>query len=194
MAASAHSGSLLFLAEGEEVSSPSTSFKIEYLLGQGSFSLVYLARTLNSSRREVALKVIRASPSYRAASERERDILVLCGAQSGAAASRVRVGELLESFDHCGHLVLVLPRYGQSLFQCMRDNKFAGSPLSLSQKLLADMLPVLSFLSSKSIIHCDVKPENILFIDPSRASSGFVLVDFGSASATLPTSKLPQYM
>ncbi|BAY24226.1 protein kinase [Calothrix sp. NIES-2100] len=44
-------------------------------------------------------------------------------------------------------------------------------------QLLANLLPVLKFIHDRKIIHCDIKPENII----RRAAGEFVLVDFAAA-------------
>lgn len=44
-------------------------------------------------------------------------------------------------------------------------------------QLLADILPVIKFIHDRQIIHCDIKPENIIFTESKK----FVLVDFAAA-------------
>lgn len=49
-----------------------------------------------------------------------------------------------------------------------------------AQIILRDMLVCLKFLKSAGVIHCDIKPENILYrLDQSK---GIKLIDFGSAT------------
>jgi WD40 repeat protein len=52
------------------------------------------------------------------------------------------------------------------------------------RQLLADLLPVLSYIHSRRIIHRDIKPENILLPAPTGR---YTLVDFGASKYTSTT-------
>ncbi|BAY62896.1 protein kinase [Calothrix brevissima NIES-22] len=54
-------------------------------------------------------------------------------------------------------------------------------------QLLADILPVIKLIHDRQIIHCDIKPENIIFTDSQK----FVLVDF---AATQIFSAINQFL
>ncbi|MBD2355360.1 serine/threonine protein kinase [Tolypothrix sp. FACHB-123] len=54
-------------------------------------------------------------------------------------------------------------------------------------QLLTDILPVIKFIHDRQIIHCNIKPENIIFTDSKK----FVLVDF---AATQIFSEINQWM
>jgi len=59
------------------------------------------------------------------------------------------------------------------------------------RQLLDDLLPVLQFIHDRRVIHRDVKPENIIrkFSKTGGRSGNLVLVDFGAAKFSNPTSK-----
>ncbi|KAB8317366.1 protein kinase [Tolypothrix campylonemoides VB511288] len=50
-------------------------------------------------------------------------------------------------------------------------------------QLLENLLPVLKFIGDRNVIHCDIKPENIILKSPSNAidAKDLVLVDFAAA-------------
>jgi WD40 repeat protein/predicted Ser/Thr protein kinase len=50
-------------------------------------------------------------------------------------------------------------------------------------KLLGDILPILNLLHSHQLIHCDIKPHNIILHQDDKSDS-FVLVDFATAQIT----------
>lgn len=50
-------------------------------------------------------------------------------------------------------------------------------------QLLQDILPVLKFISDRHLIHCDIKPQNIIQTDSGK----FVLVDFANAQIASET-------
>lgn len=49
----------------------------------------------------------------------------------------------------------------------------------LLRQIATQMLQGLQHLSKIKIIHCDLKPENVLFTDPNRTA--VKIIDFGSA-------------
>ncbi|MBD3883575.1 serine/threonine protein kinase [Phormidium tenue FACHB-886] len=54
-------------------------------------------------------------------------------------------------------------------------------------ELLADILPVLSFVHDRQVIHRDIKPENIIRPGRSQANGKLVLVDFGASKYATET-------
>ena len=79
------------------------------------------------------------------------------------------------NFIFMNHFCLVFELMGPSLIKEIKDNKFTGFPLGYVQKMMKDILPILNSLSKLGLMHCDVKPENIL-----KSGDSFKLIDFGS--------------
>lgn len=82
------------------------------------------------------------------------------------------------AFIHEGHACIVIELLGPSLLTELDDNGYHGMGLDRIQTVLSDILPLLSFLSNYGLVHCDIKPENILQVD--KESSNVKLIDFGS--------------
>ncbi len=61
----------------------------------------------------------------------------------------------------------------------MKSCKFQGFTIDLIRRLSIQILQVLSYLEKFNIIHCDIKPENILLKEKNK--SGIKMVDFGSS-------------
>lgn len=77
------------------------------------------------------------------------------------------------------NLYIVTEPLGPSLYEAIIQKK-KKLKLNHLQKLIIDLLVALKFLKSRGIIHCDIKPENILFLN--EHSKNVKLIDFGSAT------------
>jgi dual specificity tyrosine-phosphorylation-regulated kinase 2/3/4 len=65
------------------------------------------------------------------------------------------------------------------LYDFIKDNNFCGLSGGLIRKFANQMLQSLKFLKKHSIIHCDLKPENVLLSQANK--SAIKLIDFGSS-------------
>ena len=65
------------------------------------------------------------------------------------------------------------------MYDFLKDNNFCGLSLGLVRRFAIQILQSLKFLKEHLIIHCDLKPENVLLKAPNR--SGIKLIDFGSS-------------
>jgi len=61
----------------------------------------------------------------------------------------------------------------------IKKNKFQGFSLQLVRKFAHSLLQCLDTLYRNKIIHCDMKPENVLLKQQGR--SGIKVIDFGSS-------------
>jgi len=83
-----------------------------------------------------------------------------------------------ESFFFENHFFIVLDLCGPSMLNLLEQRGFAGFPLPEIQRLLKGLMRALSGLASLNIIHCDVKPENIL--NGMNENQDVKLIDFGT--------------
>jgi dual specificity tyrosine-phosphorylation-regulated kinase 2/3/4 len=65
-----------------------------------------------------------------------------------------------------------------NLFEVLKQQKFRGFDYDTLRKFSYQILTALNYLSSLKIVHCDLKPENVMVQD-SKAKI-VKLVDFGS--------------
>lgn len=146
-------------------------------LGQGSFSVVWRARR-KSDGRLVAIKQLKQSPESWDACKQLPEVRA-----AAAIADRRHVVALLEAVRHGGELFLVFEHLESSLHACMA----LGQRIDEGQVRWAarQLLTALAAVHAAGLVHCDVKPENILVGTEgvgSCAEPTLKLCDFGQAS------------
>lgn len=151
------------------------------MLGKGSFGTV--VRCYDEKRKEmVALKITRMGSNFREQAKIELNILLKLNENVNLNHLIVR---LLKVFDWQGHLVLVFELLSFNLYQLIKCTRYNGVSLDLVRKFAYQLVHTLLQLEINKpypIIHCDIKPENILLKNENR--SGIRLIDFGSACYT----------
>ncbi len=66
-----------------------------------------------------------------------------------------------------------------NLYQFIKNNDFQGFSIALTKRFAIQLLVALGFMFKYSIVHCDLKPENVLLVKPNK--SNIKLIDFGSS-------------
>ena len=177
-------------------------YLLDKVLGRGSFGKVVLAYDLAKDR-HVAIKVIERSKRTASAVNQEVEFLrELNGGSIGdddsedsgsggdSASTRRLPGKdacirLLDFFTHQadkpdgGFQCLVFEIMSHSLYDVLRVTNLSGVSVKLVRKLSVQIMQALEYTKSLGIIHCDIKPENVLLCHPER--SAVKLIDFGSA-------------
>ena len=156
---------------------PSHRFLVLDSLGAGTFGQVVKCRDLESGEL-VAIKVIKNHPAYHHQARIEVSILQLLHGRGGGDEHIV---QLADYFSHCRHLCLVFELLHMNLYELLKQNNFRGLSTSLLRLFLGQLLQALQALRHSGIIHCDIKPENVLLV--SLHSGQVKLIDFGSACA-----------
>ena len=76
--------------------------------------------------------------------------------------ARSLVVQLHDHFSYRGHLCLLFEPLGVNLLQLLQQNQCKGLSCSLIRYFSKQLLQVLALLREMGIIHCDLKPENVL--------------------------------
>jgi dual specificity protein kinase YAK1 len=147
------------------------------MLGQGTFGQVFKCR-VQGTNEVVAVKVIKNQAAYYHQARVEIGILQFLNTRADPMDS-CHIVRLKDFFVHKQHLCLVFECLSLNLFELVRYNKFRGLSFGLIRTFVHQTLKALTLLHNSGIIHCDIKPENILL---TNGASGVVkVIDFGSA-------------
>ncbi len=159
------------------MSSQIPGYQVIRKVGDGGMSTVYLAIQLSVGR-EVALKALspelRTDPTFGERFYREANIV--------GGLSHPNIISIYDVFRHGKHYYMAMDYLpGTSCKDLIKKQEL--SPLH-ALKILKEITSALDYVHSHNYLHCDIKPDNILF----RANGTAVLTDFGIARE-LPDEK-----
>lgn len=151
-------------------------YEVKHLLGKGSFGQVFLAVD-HCTGQKVAVKIVRSDERFTRQAMEEIKILTKLNAQQFNGEYNVIL--LLDHFYFRGHVCMVFELLFMNLYEVIHRNNFIGCSQSLTRKFAIGILHCLKLLYENQIIHCDLKPENVLL--RHQGSSALKVIDFGSS-------------
>ncbi|XP_064948160.1 uncharacterized protein LOC135583246 [Musa acuminata AAA Group] len=148
--------------------------------GKGVFSTVVRARDLKAGKgdpEEVAIKMIRNNDTMYKAGQDELVILKkLVGADPEDKRHCVR---FLSSFKYRNHLCLVFESLHMNLREVLKKfGRNIGLKLTAVRAYAKQLFIALKHLRNCGVLHCDIKPDNMLVNEPKNVLK---LCDFGNA-------------
>uniref|UniRef100_A0A674BTR1 non-specific serine/threonine protein kinase n=1 Tax=Salmo trutta TaxID=8032 RepID=A0A674BTR1_SALTR len=166
------------LVQHEILCSLSNSYEVLEFLGRGTFGQV--AKCWKRGTNEiVAIKILKNHPSYARQGQIEVSILSRLSTENADEFNFVRS---YECFQHKNHTCLVFEMLEQNLYDFLKHSKFSPLLLKSIRPVLQQVATALLKLKSLGLIHADLKPENIMLVDPLRQPYRVKVIDFGSAS------------
>nr|XP_019532034.2 myosin light chain kinase 2, skeletal/cardiac muscle [Aedes albopictus] len=159
---------------------PRQTFDILPELGRGTFGTVFLCRE-KASGLELAAKIVSCNKKKeRTDAIREIDIM--------SCLHHPRLIQLFDAFDYENKVYVILELVqGGELFERVIDDDFV-----LTEKACAvfmrQICEGMEYIHSRSIIHLDMKPENILCL--TKTGNRIKIIDFGFARRYDPNKKL----
>ena len=154
------------------------AYEVLEFLGRGTFGQV--VKCWKKGTNEIcAIKILKNHPSYVRQGQIEVGILQCLSREDADTHNFVKAHEC---FTHKFHTCLVFEMLEQNLYDFLKQNKFQPLPLKYIRPITQQVLTALKKLKSLHLIHADLKPENIMLVDPVRQPYRVKVIDFGSAS------------
>ena len=165
-------------------------YEILSLLGKGSFGQV--AKCFDHKlKSHVAIKIIRNKERFEKQGEIEAKVLELLSKSDGG--NTCHLVHMKHQFHFRGHLCLVFDLLGLNLYEYIKAGGFRGIHLGLVAEFAQQILACLKLLTKLQIIHCDLKPENVLITDTKVVRPSYLDANITSpASSRMPiTPRIP---
>ncbi|KAG6878758.1 hypothetical protein C0993_008057 [Termitomyces sp. T159_Od127] len=125
----------------------------------------------------VAVKIIRNKKRFH--HQALVEIKILDNLRKWDADGTHHVLKMIEHFYFRNHLCIATELLSINLYELIKANGFVGFTTALIRRFTSQMLMSLSLMRHHHIVHCDLKPENVLLRHPTR--SAIKVIDFGSS-------------
>lgn len=136
----------------------SSNYRVISMIGEGTFSNVYLCADLKSNS-EIVVKACRSRRSYVAAAEDEIKTIKHLNSLDKNQEFFVRFHS---SFNYKRHICIVLEKLGPSLYAALKFNSFHPFYISAVKSMMKQIVGAVDILHKNQIVHTDLKLENIL--------------------------------
>lgn len=153
-------------------------FRVLSKLGSGAFGSVLACNDYKSDKK-CAVKIVKNEMTCSLQAVTEVKTLKLLSQHQHENRNII---EFYNHFHFRGHMCITTEYLPINLYQVLEVSNFKGFSLPVISNFADQILSALEFLHSKlGIIHCDLKPENLMLVSPDRFD--IKLIDFGSSVA-----------
>ncbi|XP_073994298.1 dual-specificity tyrosine phosphorylation-regulated kinase 3 isoform X2 [Rhodnius prolixus] len=151
-------------------------YEVLKVIGKGSFGQVVKAYD-HKTHEFCALKMVRNEKRFHRQAQEE--IRILDHLRKQDKENTMNIIHMFDNFTFRNHICITFELLSINLYELIKKNKFQGFSLQLVRRFSHSLLQCLDALYKNKIIHCDMKPENVLIKQPGR--SGIKVIDFGSS-------------
>lgn len=145
-------------------------------IGRGAFGSVIKCYD-HKDHKIVALKLVKDTPKMQTQTLSELNTLERL--QENPNFDTFNIIKLIDCFKFHGFYVFVFELLGCDLYQTLHWNANKGLPIEQIKTVASNILQALKICHENGIIHCDVRPQNILWSSFRRTQAK--LIDFGCA-------------
>ena len=145
-------------------------------LGRGSFGQVVKCHD-HKTGTKIALKIIRNKKKFH--QQAMIEVKILAHLKEHDAEDKYGCIQMIETFNFRSHMCITFELLHCNLYEYVKETNFQPFSEGLLKKISAQLLVALAYMARHEIVHCDIKPENILLRAPGR--SAIKLIDFGSS-------------
>lgn len=146
------------------------------VIGKGSFGQVIKVYD-HKTQEHVALKIVRNEKRFHRQAQEE--IRILQHLKKQDKDNTMNIIHMDEHFIFRMHMCITFELLSVNLYELIKKNHFQGFSIQLIRRFAYSILRCLEALYNNKIIHCDLKPENVLLKQQGR--SGIKVIDFGSS-------------
>ncbi|CAI2382352.1 unnamed protein product [Moneuplotes crassus] len=151
-------------------------YEIRRLLGKGSFGIVFKCYDYKE-KDFIAVKVVKCKKKLQ--KQGMVEVGLLKHLKENDKYDRMNIVRIKNHFYWRNHLCICFENLSINLYDYLKQNMYQGCSITLIRRFAIQILVALDYLEQHKIVHCDMKPENILLKKSNK--SGVKLIDFGSS-------------
>lgn len=159
-------------------------YKVCKLLGRGVYGKVIVCYDFKNNE-YCAAKIIKNKNSFNETIKSEIKVLNHITEMKDNENDLVKniIIDFKKEFKYRKHAFLLFKMYYINVYEEIKNNKYKGLDIDNCINISKDLTKGLHFIHKNKIVHCDLKPENIVFTNPTK--NHVVIIDFGLAELKL---------